>query len=496
MNKLFEKYKEMMFKISSYELALRTASLDAQVIAPSKGSNYRNERLSYLEGELYSLQTDEEFFKLINELINCEELDEQNKSILKWQLKDLKKKRCLPKQFCIDFSKLQMESQQNWEKAKQNNDYKIFEPYLREIIAKTKEIIKYRQNELSGYDILLDDYEPGMDQNKYDVFFVQIKEKIVPLIHKISQTKQIDDSFIFNKYPIEQQKELMNKILNYIGFDFDAGVLMESEHPFTDSLSKYDTRITTHYYENNLISSIYSVIHEAGHANYYYSIRDDIATTYCYDNMSSGMHESQSRLFENYLGRNYHFWDSLFPQMKQLFPEQLKSIEQIDFVRAANKSIPSLIRTEADELTYPLHILIRYEIEKGLFNDSIDPKNLEEIWNAKYKEYLGLTVENASDGILQDVHWSDGSFGYFPTYALGSSYAAQFMHYLNKDVNVDECLANNQFYVIKDWLAQHIHQYGGLYLPEKQIEIACGEKFNPQYYIDYLLQKYSQLYNL
>ncbi len=496
MKDLWKEYQEKMFNISAYELAVTTVNLDSQTIAPAKGSDYRNDRLAYLTGELYSLQTDEGLFSLIKELLNRDDTDPNKKRILYWQLKSLENKRCLPKDFYVEYSKLQMESQQNWEIAKKNNNYGLFEPYLERIIVMTKQILAYRQGALKGYDILLDDYEPGMNIEKYDKFFALIREKLVPLIQKISQSTQIDDNFIYKNYPIYKQKLMMNKILEYIGFDFSAGVLLESEHPFTESISKYDNRITTHYHENNLISSIYSVIHEAGHANYNYSVRNDIAQTFCFNNMSSGMHESQSRLFENYLGRNYHFWDNLFPYLKELFPEQLVQVDQGKFIRAVNKVTPSLVRTEADELTYPLHILIRYEIEKGLFDGSIATKDLEYIWNAKYKQYLDLTVPNATEGILQDVHWSDGSFGYFPTYALGSSYAAQFMQAMSNALDIDKCLAENEFSLLKKWLREHIHQYGGLYSPQQQIEIACGEEYNPQYYIDYLVNKYSALYNL
>ena len=496
MNDLLKKYKEKMFEISAMQLAVGTIYLDQDTIAPVKGDAYRNERLAYLSGELYSLTTSDEFYNLLKQLVESDDVDEQTKRIINWQIIDLDKQRCVPKEFYVEMTKNQMESGQAWQKAKQNDDYASFEPYLLKTIEYSKQLLKYREGKLKGYDIFLDDYEPGMTIEKYDAFFEQLKEGIVPLIKKINETQQIDDSFVYKHYPREKQEILMKKILEYIGFDFEAGVLLESEHPFTDSLSKYDNRITTHYYEDNLISSIFSVIHEAGHANYNYSVREDIAETFCFNNMSSGMHESQSRLFENYLGRNPHFWDKLFKDIKELFPEQLEGIDQEKYVKAINKAIPSLVRTEADELTYPLHIVIRYEIEKGIFDGSIDPKNLREVWNQKYKEYLQIDVPNDKEGILQDMHWGSGSFGYFPTYALGSGYAAQFVHAMSKDINIDEALANDQFSKLKDWLREHIHQYGGLYSPLEQIKIATGEDFDPQYYVDYLVNKYTKLYNL
>lgn len=496
MNELLKKYQDKMFEISALQLVVGTTNIDNETIAPIKGSSYRNDRLAYLSGELYSMQTSDEFFGLLKDIMESDEVDSQTKKIVSWQFNDLQKTKMIPKDLYVYFEKLCSDSFQLWQKAKRSDDYKIFEPALKELVEVSKKILKCRETNLKGYDIFLDDYEMGMNQEKYDVFFNLLKGKIVPLIKEISSREQIDDSFVYDYYPVEQQRILMDYILDYIGFDREAGVLMESEHPFTDSLSKFDTRITTHYYTNNLMSSIFSVIHEAGHANYNYSIRDDIASTYCFNNMTSGMHESQSRLFENYLGRNYHFWDSLFPKVKDLFPKQLENVDQNAFVRAMNKSIPSLIRTESDELTYPLHILIRYEIEKGLFNDQIRVEDLKDIWNQKYKEYLGVDVVNDTDGILQDVHWSGASFGYFPTYALGSGYAAQFMDSMRKNIDVDNLLSTNQFCKVKDWLRENIGQYGGLNSPNEQMIIATGKEFDANYYVDYLDKKYRELYKI
>ena len=351
MKDLLQQYQQQMFKLSSYKLALSTISVDAETIAPKKGAQYRNKRLAFLSGEAYSIETSDEMVDLLSEMLVSEQIDDQTKKIVSWQLNDLNKIKMIPKDLFVYFENLSSDSQFYWKQAKEENDYSIFKPYLKEIINTSKKILQCRKGRLSGYDIFLDDYEVDMNQEKYDIFFNLIKQKIVPLIEKISLQKQIDDSFAYQYFPIEKQRILMDKIMQYIGFDYDSGLLMESEHPFTDSISRYDTRITTHYYTNNLFSSIFSVIHEAGHANYNYSVRDDLAQTYCFDNMTSGMHESQSRLYENYLGRNYHFWDNLFPFVKDLFANELAGIDQNQFVRAMNKSIPSLIRTESDELT-------------------------------------------------------------------------------------------------------------------------------------------------
>ena len=493
---LWKKYKEKQFIISAYELLLNTTYYDSDTIAPVKGRDYRNERMAYIGGEVFDMQTDPEYIALREELAAKEDLDETSREILKWELKDLESFRYIPKDVYVAYNELTMKANVVWKEAKNRNDYKLFEPYLLKIIEMRKDMLQYRHSDLQGYDIYLSDYEPGMTTEKYDQFFDLIREKLVPPIKKISAAPQIDTAFTNLHYPADQQRKLMYRILDYMKFDLEAGVLGETEHPFTSAMSKNDVRVTTHYYEDNILSSIFSVIHEAGHATYNYQIRDDLADTYVFDNISSGMHESQSRLMENYLGRNMAFWDNLYPEAVKLFPEQLKNVDQEAFVKAANASVCSLIRTEADELTYPLHILVRYEIEKGIFNGTVDVNNLEQIWNDKYEEYLGVRPQKASEGILQDVHWSGGSFGYFPTYALGSGYAAQFMAAMRKDIDVEVCMHNNEFQTIKDWLKEHIHQYGGLYLPQKQIEIVTGEPFDPNYYVDYLTEKYSKLYGI
>ena len=496
MSRLWKKYEEHMFKLSAYNMVLGTVSFDAHTVAPKAGADYRNERLAYLDGEFYSMATSDELLKLLEQLDQADDLTEEQHKIVKWHLKDLKRTKCLPKELYVEYSKLTMKAQQQWEIAKQTDNYQLFKPYLLEIIAKNKEMLKYLPGGEKGYDYYLDEYEPGMTMEKYDQFFNLIKEKLVPVIKEIAKKPQVDDAFNFLYYPADKQRELAELIMKYIDFDFEGGMLSETEHPFTHPIQKNDVRITTHYYDHQLTSSIFSVIHEAGHANYNHSIRDDLADTYVFDNISSGMHESQSRLFENYLGRSYHFWDNLFEPMKKIFPEQLKGVDQKQFWRVINKAECSLIRTEADELTYPLHILIRYEMEKGIFDGSLDLENLDKIWDDKYEQYLGVRAEKPSQGILQDVHWSDGSFGYFPTYALGSGYASQFIKAMSKDLNIDECLANNDFKAIKKWLREKIHQYGGLNLPAEQMLIATGEPFDPNNYTDYLINKYSELYDL
>lgn len=495
---LIKKYRDLQFKASCYQLALTTIDYDSKTIAPKKGSNYRNPRIAFLSGEHFSLITGQEMIDVLEALQQAEGVDELTRKEVEYQLRDINKIRYIPVDEYVKHQQLELDSSLAWEKAKNAKDYSIFEPWLKKMIESKKKLLTYRKDygTKPDYDFLLDDYEPGMNMDKYDKFFNAVKEGLIPVIQKIQQAKQINTDFMYKNYPIEDQKKVTQMLIDYIGYDLEAGAVAESEHPFSNLYSKYDNRVTTHYHEDNFTSNIFSIIHEVGHATYTAQVKEELEDTYFFTSITSGMHESQSRLMENYLGRSEAFWKPNFSKLIELFPEQLKDVTLEDFVKAINAAGPSFIRINADELTYPLHIVIRYEIEKGLFDGSISVDNLDKVWNQKYQEYLNITPSDDAEGILQDIHWSSGSIGYFPTYALGSAYAAQFMHQMRKDIDVDEALATNRFDLIKDWLRTHIHENVGMYLPEQQMILATNEPFNPQYYIDYLTEKYTKLYQL
>ena len=270
----------------------------------------------------------------------------------------------------------------------------------------------------------------------------------------------------------------------------------ETEHPFTTFFNKKDVRVTTHYHEENPVYSMYSVIHEGGHALYELHSADELEGTLLSGGVSMSVHESQSRFMENYIGRSRPFIELIFPKMQELFPEQLKGVTAEQMYLAVNKAEPSLIRTEADELTYALHVLVRYEIEKGLFDGSIAVEELPRIWNAKYKEYLGIDVPDDRRGVLQDSHWSGGNVGYFPSYALGSAYGAQMLAKMKETVDVDAAVASGDLRPITGWLEAHIWKYGKLYDPMELLEKAVGAPFDPKYFTDYLEEKFTRIYNL
>ena len=428
--------KEWIFKRSAYSMALAIIDIDKQTVAPSGGNAYRDERAAFLAGELFSIETDESMLPVLEEMQNDEEEEPYLRRAAFLYQKEMRKTLCIPKDEFVALEELKSVSYTKWLEAKRNNDYTIFEPYLKKIIEAKKKVYAYRNDTKDLYDQMLDDFEPGMNQEKYDVFFNALKEKLVPLIQKVTEAKQIDDHFLFEEYPVEEQKKFMDHLLQYLHFDPQWGYQNETEHPFTSWTCENDCRTTTKYLVDNVMSAIFSTVHEVGHAYYEHDCDPRFDGMILSDGISSGMHESQSRLCENYLGRRKSFWEYNYPYLQKQFPQQLKDISLDTFMKAVNVSRPSLVRTEADELTYPMHILVRYEIEKGLFNGSISVEGLDQTWADMYEKYLGVRPVNASEGILQDVHWSCGEFGYFPTYALGSAFAAQFVKKMQEEIAV------------------------------------------------------------
>ena len=491
---LLKKYSDWKFRLSAYEMALAIINIDKMTDAPAAGASYRDERTAYLSGELFSIMTDTDNLETLKVLRkSAEDSDIRKEADL--YFREIMKVISIPKEDVVAFQKSTNASYDAWLEAKTKEDYSVFEPHLKNMIEWQKKRYAYRTSDLLLYDQMLDDYEPGMTQDLYDVFFDRIKQRLVPFIKTITSQPQIDDLFLFQTCDKTKQKQWVETVLlPYLHFDSDWGYQNETEHPFTSWTCENDCRTTTKYLETNVMSAIFSTIHETGHAWYEHNIDPKFDGTILSTGVSSAMHESQSRFCENYLGRSEAFWQANYPSLKETFPETFTGRSFDSFFRAINAPKISLIRTEADELTYPIHILIRYEIEKGLFNGSLSAVHLDEIWNGMYETYLGIHAEKPSQGILQDVHWSDGSFGYFPTYALGSAYAAQFFHTMKNDMDIDAALRENRYLDCIGWLKKHIHRYGASLTSLEIINVTAKEPFNPDYYIDYLIDKYSRLY--
>lgn len=493
----FKDLEHYISKRQALNAALTLFAWDQDTEAPEESVEQTSKYVGTLSHELFELITDENVKNILLDL-QLQDLPLEQKALVREWLKDIRKLEKIPSDKYQLHQELLMKAQHVWQKAKADDNYELFLPYLKQIVEEEKEFALYRKNnEENLYDVLLDDFEPGFHTQQLDQFFDMLKKEIIPLLQKIQNaTYTIDKTYNEKDYDIDKQRIFNHWIAQYVGFDFKKGLMKESAHPFTTNFHNKDVRITTHYYLNNLESALFSTIHESGHALYEMNISDNITMTPIGVGASMGFHESQSRFYENIIGRSDLFWKPIYPRLQKAFEPLLDDVTLQHFIDGINKVQPSLIRTEADELTYSLHIMVRYEIEKKMFESSVDYHQLPTLWNNLYKEYLGVTPSNNSEGILQDIHWAGGSFGYFPSYAIGSAIGAQIYAYMKKTVPIEQWILDGDFQKIKDYLKNHFHQYGAIYNTNELLQKVTGEPFNPQYYIDYLKNKYIQIYHL
>lgn len=489
-----QEHHEFQQKVAAYSLALATMSWDAYTIAPKAGAPYRNRMMAYLQGELFSISTAPEAIERI-ETMSAMTFDAITDREIAQMKKELDKARFIPKDVFVTFSELVHNANDVWEKAKATSDYALFQPILQQLIDQTKGLVSYRKDTRPVYDQLLDDFETGMSMTDYDAFFDKLRTDLVPVIQKISAKKPQKPAWLNRKVPVDVQAKVVDLLAKHLDYSKDSGTIAVSVHPFSQDFSARDNRVTVRYLEDQFTSSIFALIHEVGHATYNGQVDVALDGRYVRRSMTYGLHESQSRFLENMIGRSKAFWVPIYDQVQELV-EALRDVSLDEFIAGINFVEPSLIRIEADELTYPLHVMVRYEIEKGLFDGSLSAENLDTVWADKVEAYLGVRPQTASEGVLQDVHWSGASFGYFPTYALGSAYSAQWMHALRQTMDVDAKLLANDFKAIKAWLAEKIHKHGGIYTPQELLVQVTGEPFNPQYYVDYLIAKATALYQL
>ena len=494
----YDALKEYMDRAMAIRTAMTLFEWDNETLAPRQAGALTAEVIGSLSGEYFSIITGTEFAAC---LAACQEeggeLTEAESANVRELAEELERIKCIPREEYQAFARLTAQAGAVWAQAKRDRNFTAFAPALASIIQYQKKFAAYRAKEGEAlYDVMLDEYEKGFSMKNLDVFFGEIRTELTPLLQKIREKgRRIDDSFLRGDYPADQQERLARFLAEYVGFDFEKGVLGVSAHPFTTNLHNRDVRITTHY-TDRVDSSLFSVIHEAGHGIYEMGIRDDLTLTPAGQGASMGMHESQSRFFENIIGRSSAFWIPIYEKLRALFPDELGEIPREAFVAAVNKVEPGLIRTEADELTYSLHVLIRYEIEKLLIEEDMDVRDIPRVWADKYEEYLGLRPSHDGEGALQDIHWAQGSFGYFPSYALGSAFGAQIYFHMRKAMDFDGLLGRGELGVIREYLREHIHQYGRLRTSRQLLIDMTGEDFNPDYYVRYLKEKYGEIYRV
>jgi carboxypeptidase Taq len=494
-------FKRLVRKMKQYEEAVGVLYWDMRTGAPKKGLESRSEVVGELSTEVFRLAISDEmggYLALLTQPAEFEKLDEISRKMVTESKKDYDRSKKIPPDKYQAYVVLTSQAETAWEEAKNKNDYAMFQPYLEKIVAANLEFLELWGYEGDKYNTLLDMYEPGMTVAKLDQVFGALREKVVPLLQTIQASpNQPDRSFLDQPFSKSQQKQFSEFILRQMHYDFEAGRLDETVHPFATGLSPGDVRITTRYLPSDVTSALFGSIHEGGHALYEQNISTGLIGTNLCSGTSMGIHESQSRFWENIIGRSRAFWDRYYRDLQQTFAGQLDHIDVETFYRAINHIEASLVRIEADELTYNLHIMVRYEIEKGLFNGTIAVADLPKVWNAKYKEYLGVSPASDSEGVLQDVHWSSGAFGYFPSYALGNMYAAQITNTLRQQFpQFEEGIAAGDLQPIKEWLTEHIYQYGKLLTPSEIITRVTGEELNPEYLVQYLEKKYKAIYGI
>ena len=487
-------------KIRNYGEGLSVIFWDMRTGAPKKGLSQRAEVIGTLSAELFALQSSDELGKLLDEveqdLANVDFVTKRLYEEVKKGYDELKK---IPADQYKEFMVLKSNAEFAWEEAKDKADFSLFLPHLKTIIAYQKKFTQYWGiKNGSAYNTLLDKYEPGMTTDILDHVFGELKETIVPLIKAINGSlNKPNTDILFNHFPKVGQHAVSLELLKQLGYDFEAGRLDETNHPFMIGLNPGDIRITTKYEENDFRSAIFGTIHECGHAIYEQNINPELNGLPLSTCSSTGIHESQALFYENFIGRNESFWKCNFELLQKHSPKQFNNITVEEFLKMINVVEPSLIRIEADELTYPLHIMVRYEIERELFDGELQVEDLPKVWNDKYEEYLGIRPANDAEGVLQDIHWSDGSFGYFPSYALGFIYAAQWKAAMDKDIpNFDELCAEGNITPIREWLTEKVHKHGALKKPFELLQEGTGEGLNASYLAKHLKEKYTKLYNL
>ena len=492
-----KKMNELQTAQHAYGHAMGVLSLDGDTAAPSASAKGRGETMGYLSGVTYQLLVNDEVKEALETILDNRDsvtpVQYRQAELFKEDYDDSVR---IPMEEYVAYSTLITNANAVWHEAKEKDDYAAFAPYLEQIIAYNRRFAGYKDDKKPAYDVLLDTYEKGASTATLDPFFALLREKLSPIIKAVAAKPAPDAAFLQQKYPVADQRLFSDRLMQMMGIPRDRCGIAETEHPFTTNFNKWDVRITTNYSEQDVADSMYSVIHEGGHALYELGTADEIQFTNLASGASMGLHESQSRFYENIIGRSLPFCRALLPVMQSCFPAQMQGVTAEGLYAAVNKSCPSLIRTQADELTYGQHIAIRYEMEKLMIGGDAKVNELPDLWNKMYKEYLGVTVPCDREGILQDVHWAGGMIGYFPSYALGSAYGVQMLAAMEKDIPVWADVEKGDLSRITAWLGEKIHRHGRFLTPPQLLKAAIGADFDPQCYVDYLTRKFTALYGL
>jgi carboxypeptidase Taq len=495
--------KGLLLEIKKIESIEALLHWDQETYMPEGSGGIRAQHISFLSSLAHKLHTSDAFRKELGNLVDMEtgsaldqQADKKTGRLLYLIWKNYREASVLPESFVSEMALLASQSQQVWAKSREENDFDTFAPYLEKMVAMKKQEAEYSGYETTPYDSLLDKFEPDMTSAQLNTLFDPMRDRLVKLVKKIKESGTIiDENPLTRSFDIKEQWSFSMKVIEAMGFDLKTGRQDRSTHPFTTSFHPSDVRITTRLNANFFKTALFGSTHEAGHGLYEQGLPvKEYGTPLC-DAVSLGFHESQSRLWENLIARGADFWNHFFPILKDHFKEPLKDINQETFYRMINTVTPSLIRVEADEVTYSLHIMLRFEIEKLLIDKNLSIKELPEVWNQKMRDYLGVVPENHKTGVMQDIHWSMGYFGYFPTYALGNMYAVPILEQARKDITeFDQMIKSGTLLPLKQWLYENIHCLGRRYTAADLMVRLTGKTLSAEPFLDYLTNKYSKIY--
>ncbi len=497
MSKNLERFQSIDAELADLGYISSLLDWDQQTNMPEGSAGGRANQMATLMSLIHSKQTAASYGKLLAAL-SGEKLKPVQTAAVRVARRDYAKATKIPGSFVEDFSRTTTLAHGVWQEARHKSDFKLFQPHLEKIVSMVRKQADYLGFKDHPYDALLDSYEPDMQAKDVKKLFSRLREEIVPLVRSIVARGDITDYKVLTKNYDETKQEAFGlEVIKTFGYDFSRGRQDRAAHPFCTHFGRDDVRITTRYDKNFVPMALFGTFHEAGHAMYEQGVAASLDRSSLSGGTSLGVHESQSRMWENLVGRSKAFWVHWYPKLQATFPKALGKISLNDFYAAINHVNPSLIRVEADEATYNLHIMVRFEIELGLVEGSIAVKDLPEIWNEKMKEYLGVTPKNDAEGVLQDVHWSGGGIGYFPTYTIGNVLSVQLLDAARKDLgDLETMWSRGQYAPLRDWLREHVHQYGRRYTPKELVKRVTGKELSTEPYLAYLKAKYGSLYKI
>ena len=498
MSDKFNRFKEIVGEVSDIGRAASVLGWDQQVNMPPGGGEARGQQLATLSKIAQEKFTSDEMGQLLEDLQkDYTDADTDEGAMVRVASRAYDKARRVPPEFVAEQAIAATKAFEAWGEAKGKSDFSIFQPFLEKNVELVKRYVAFFPPADHPYDVLLDDYEPGMKTAEVKEIFNNLRPKQVSLLKAISEAKQVKDDFLHKKYNEQKIWNFSEKIISKFGYDFNRGRQDKAPHPFETTFSVNDVRITNRFEPGNPLATLFSAMHECGHALYELGVAQEYERTPLESGTSLAVHESQSRMWENLVGRSFPFWEHFFPEIKKTFPSQLDGVSLKTFYKGINKVEPSFIRVNADEATYNMHIMLRLELEIGMVDGSIAIKDLPEIWNEKMRDYLGITPPNDALGVLQDIHWSYGSIGYFSTYALGNIVSAQLWERINKDIkDLGEQIRKGQFSALREWLRENVHKYGHKYDPQDLVQKITGSKIDSAAYVRYLTKKDSDIYGL